>query len=478
MGRRRGSASIAGSPVLIGAVTTLVVLVAVFLAYNANNGLPFVPTYNVKAELPSAANLVKNNDVRIGGERVGAVTDINPIRHADGTVGAVITMNLEKKVDPLPVDSTLIVRPRSALGLKYVEITPGQSGSGYAAGSTIPLSQASPHPVEIDEVLNMFDEPTRTGSQRTLQGFGDALAGRGSDLNTAILAFRPLFKDLQPVAQNLAAPQTELKRFFPALNRVASAVAPVAGVQAELFGNLDTTFTALASVAVPFIQDTIAKGPATLSTVTAELPKQRPFIENLTAFMGELRPGVAVLPRTAPVLGDALVAGTRTLPKTPPTNRELASTFRKVQAFATDPLVPIGVERLNHTFQSLKPTLAFVTPAQTTCNYVTLFLRNVASLLSVGDADGTWQRFIQVITPTGPNNEGFPSSAPANGGNPTPLEAQKNHLHTNPYPNTASPGQPKECEAANETYAVGKTVIGNVPGNQGTHTDGQVKGQG
>jgi hypothetical protein len=37
--------SIAANPVLIGAATTLVVIVAVFLAYNANNGLPFVPTY-------------------------------------------------------------------------------------------------------------------------------------------------------------------------------------------------------------------------------------------------------------------------------------------------------------------------------------------------------------------------------------------------------------------------------------------------
>ena len=47
---RRGGASIAANPVLIGAATTLVVVVAVFLAYNANNGLPFVPTYALKAE--------------------------------------------------------------------------------------------------------------------------------------------------------------------------------------------------------------------------------------------------------------------------------------------------------------------------------------------------------------------------------------------------------------------------------------------
>ena len=51
----------------------------------------------------------------------------------------------------------------------------------------------------------------------------------------------------------------------------------------------------------------------------------------------------------------------------------------------------------------------------------------------------------------------------------------ENHLHANPYPNTAAPGQTKECEAGNEDYLVGKTLIGNVPGNQGTTTQGQVK---
>jgi phospholipid/cholesterol/gamma-HCH transport system substrate-binding protein len=469
MGGRRGAAALTGSPVLIGAVTTLVTIVAVFLAYNANNGLPFVPTYDVKAELPNAANLVKGNEVRIGGERVGSVSKIEPVHHADGTDTAVISMKLEKRVDPLPVDSTILVRPRSALGLKYVEITPGRAGAGFRAGATVPLSQAQPHPVEIDQFFNMFDEPTRIGQQKSIQGFGDALTGRGQDLNEAIRLFRPLFRDLQPVATNLAAPQTQLTRLFPALNRTSGLVAPVAQQQADLFANLDTTFTSLASVARPFIQETISKGPPTLDVVTAELPKQRPFINNLAEFMHELRPGVAVLPSTAPVLADALTAGRKALPETPAMNKQLEDVFRHLQQFSTDPLVPKGVNRLTHTFTSLKPTLKFLTPVQTQCNYVSLFLRNVASLLSVGDQNGTWQRFIQVVTPTGPNSETGPSSAPANG--PT-LE---NHLHSNPYPNTASPGQEKECEAGNEVYTPGKTVIGNVPGNQGLTTDGQVK---
>ena len=71
MSRRRGAASMLGSPVLVGAITLLVAIVAVFLSYNANSGLPFVPTYDLKAEFRNAANLVVGNDVRIGGQRVG-----------------------------------------------------------------------------------------------------------------------------------------------------------------------------------------------------------------------------------------------------------------------------------------------------------------------------------------------------------------------------------------------------------------------
>ncbi len=72
MDRRRRN-SLAASPLLIGAVTTLIVVVAVFLSYNANNGLPFVPTYNIKVALPEASGLQPSNQVRIAGTRVGVV---------------------------------------------------------------------------------------------------------------------------------------------------------------------------------------------------------------------------------------------------------------------------------------------------------------------------------------------------------------------------------------------------------------------
>ena len=469
---RRGAGSIAGNPVLIGAATTLVTIVAVFLAYNANNGLPFVPTYELKADVPNATNLVKGNDVRIGGSRVGVVSAIEPLRHRDGSVSALLTLKLQTNVQPLPRDSKLIVRSRSALGLKYVQISVGarklpggRPAPSFSSGDTIPLRNATPEPVEIDQVFNTFDQPTRQAAQENLLEFGNAFAGRGASLNEAIEVLPQLLPNLERVTRNLADPRTGLARFFRALNAAASEVAPVAEQQAQLFVNLDVTMRALSEVARPYIQDSISGGPPALDEAIRDFPFQRRFLANTEGLFRELRPGVAALRRAAPDLAGALEIGTPTLIRSQILNRRLIPLFQSLERFANDPRVPMGVRGLTSLVRSLDPTLAYLTPAQTVCNYATLFFRNTASLLSEGDTNGTWQRFIVVIAPDGPNNEGGPSSAPANG------PGTANYLHTNPYPNTASPGQPRECEAGTEPYLAGRKVIGNVPGTQQAATE-------
>ena len=461
-----GRSGVAGNPVLIGAATILVVLVAVFLAYNANQGLPFVPTYELRAEVPNAANLVVGNDVRIGGSRVGFVSGIEAERRDDGSTIAVLELSMERDVSPLPRDSTLIIRPRSALGLKYVEITRGGDDEGFDDGATIPLAAATPAPVEFDEVLSMFDDETREAAAANTTGFGDAFAGRGESINTAIGAFRPLLRNIIPVAQNLSSPDTNLRRFVGKLADAAAIVAPAAETQAELFVNLDTTFAALREVARPYIQDSISGGRPALDAAIRSFPIQRPFLRNTEGLFRELRPGARALRTSAPTIADALVEGTRVLPRTPPFNRRLLSLLEELQTFAEDPMVPRGLRATTAGLRSLNPTLAYLTPAQTVCNYATLWFRNVASLLSEGDRNGTWQRFIIIATPQGPNNEGGPSNAPANGPN------EDNYLHTNPYPNTAAPGQPRECEAGNETFDIGRQVIGHDAGTQPARTEG------
>ena len=131
------------NPVLVGAVTTLVTVVAVFLAYNANNGLPFVPTRQLNVDVPSGSNLVKGNEVREGGYRIGVVTKITPVTMPSGQTVARLQLKLDKKVGKIPADTRITIRPRSALGLKYLQFERGSSHRYLQDGDTIPLDQTT-----------------------------------------------------------------------------------------------------------------------------------------------------------------------------------------------------------------------------------------------------------------------------------------------------------------------------------------------
>jgi hypothetical protein len=155
-------------------------------------------------------------------------------------------------------------------------------------------------------------------------------------------------------------------------------------------------------------------------------------------------------------------------------NAQLAESSKALAAFGQNPVVTLGFEDLTQTLSVGNPLIAGLAPAQAVCNYFTLGFRNVASLESENVGVGAVARAGFVLAPTGPNNEGVPSSAPANGpstefsepvrpGAPLPKVNDNNHLHVNPYPNVAGPGQPQLCEAGNESYLPGQAVIGNAP---------------
>jgi len=471
MDRRRGS--LAANPLLIGALTTLIVSVAVYLSYNALNGLPFTPTYDIQVELNQANGLLHSNEVRIGGARVGLVDHIvarqNP---ATGRVSAIAYLKLEKGVEPLPANTRAIVQSVSALGLKYLLLEKGNSSQTLKAGATIPAANTR-EPVQIEELFKMFDEPTRTASQQNLNIFGDTFAGRGLGLNETIATLPPLLKNVTPVLHNLASSQTNLHGLWIALERTASEVAPVAQQQANLYSNLDTFFSAFASVA-PSIEQVIEGGPAALHQAIFSLPFQAPFVEKSTEFARLLRPSAVNLSTAAAPLGHAFEVGTVNLREATSLNTQLATASKDLQEFIANPVVTLGLEDLTQTTQAGGPLVAGLAPAQTTCNYFTLFFRNIASLLSQGTGVGTLARAAVLFSPLGPNAEGGPSSEPANGGSEkvgiSPL-VDNNHLHFNPYPNVAGPGQPRVCEAGNEKFIPFQTVIGNVPGASGTTHD-------
>ncbi len=467
---RNRNGGFAVSPVLVGAVTVLVIIVAVFLAYNANNGLPFVSTYNLKARVPNADALVKANEVRIGGARVGVVKSVVPVQLKNGEVEAELTLSLDKSAEPIPNDSTLLIRPKSPLGLKYLQITPGSSKVGFKAGETIPVRYATPEPGDIDKFFDMFNARTRRGIQRNLAGFGNALAGRGPQLNEAIGALRRLVEQGEPAAANLAAPSTNFGGFFRALEALSATVAPVATEQASMFAALNQTFAAFANVSRPYIAETIEKGPGTLDTVNAGLPKINPFLHDTARFFTALRPGARALAETSPIIAESLHAGIPALNATPALNNQLLPTAEALLKFQQAEGTMTGLDLLASLNVNLKAPLRFITPAQTTCNYFALAFRQLANASSQGNKYGRWLNFISFPPPEGPNSESGQASAPANG------PEKINHLHYNPLPNTAAPGQTRGCEAGNEKYVTGKTVIGESPEVWGTTTNGKAKG--
>ena len=107
---------------------------------------------------------------------------------------------------------------------------------------------------------------------------------------------------LQPVMHNLASPSTGLARFINALGATAAEVAPVAEIQAQAFGSLDTTFTALAEVARPFIQESISEGPPTEETAIRTLPQIRTLLANSTELFRDLEPAAVALQQDSPTI--------------------------------------------------------------------------------------------------------------------------------------------------------------------------------
>jgi virulence factor Mce-like protein len=470
MNRRRSS--LAASPLLVGALTTLIAVVAVFLSYNANNGLPFIPTYNIKVALPEGSGLENSNQVKIAGTRVGIISSLTPHQNPrTGVITAIANLKLEKKIESLPVDTRAIVQSVSPIGLKYLELEKGTSHETIKAGQEIPVSQTR-EPVDIEELFNMFDKKTRTAIKVNTNNFGDGLAGRGPTLNNVIAELRPLVTRAIPVLHNLAAPSTGLHELFVALDRVASQTAPIANTQAEYFVNLDTFFKAFASVA-PSIEAANREGPASLQQATYSLPHEAHFYENAAEFMHLLRPSAEDLRTVAPQLGHAFSVGAKNLAAATALNTRLSESSKALAEFTQNPIVPLALEDFQQTLEIGNPLLAGVAPEQANCNYWTLAFRNVASLEAENVGVGTLARSAFVLAPSGVNNEGYPSSAPANGPSeeriantkpPKVYDAKNNHLHANPYPNVTGPGQPAGvCEAANENYVAGTPEIGNLP---------------
>ena len=343
---------------MVGAITTLIVVVAVFLAYNANNGLPFVPTYRVSVDVPNASRLVRNNEVRIGGNRVGVVESIDAVTQRpdqrrsasrSATARARSTRHLRRpgrrRRRPAQPEARRERRADSRRTRSSGSATspPSASSTWRSPAGTVP---AAPEGFTFDGT-NDNDDPdddddadplarrgrprttapttapsstrpssttsatpstsaTRNAGRQNLIGFGDALAGRGASLNLAIEALNPLLTNLKPVAEALdRAGHAASPRFFPELGDVGPDRRPGRRPsRPSCSRNMAITFGAIGADPAEAAGDDLRAARRRCRPGSTCCPPSRPSWPSSPSSSQRLKPGVRQLRLALPDLNE------------------------------------------------------------------------------------------------------------------------------------------------------------------------------
>jgi ABC-type transporter Mla subunit MlaD len=335
-------------------------------------------------------------------------------------------------------------------------------------------------PVQIDQVFDMFNAPTRAAIDQDLIGFGDTLTGRGAALNDTLASLPALLYYLRPVAQYLSAPPTQLTRFFTTLDTFMRVVAPVAQTNAQLFTDMATTFEAF-SRDPQALEQTIAKSPSTLTVSTTSLKAQQPFLTDFASLGRSLTPASAELGQALPEVNPALEAGTKTLKRTPPLNARLQGVMNALKTLALAPGTNVALNGLTDTVGTLNPMVRYLGPYQTVCDYWNYWWTFLSEHISEATSFGFAQRaLLNQTNPLQSNNVGTQgATAPVDGPKSfpsTPLGGTE-FLHAQPYGAAIDNQGNADCETGQRGYPLklnnfdpqGRTlgIDAHTPGDQG-----------
>jgi len=182
--------------------------------------------YTLTAYFLSAEGLTQENDVVINGARVGKVLSVG-VAADDGPShgGAQVVMAIDRGSAPLHRGTRATIRPKGLLGNPFVELTAGpSSGAAIASGGTLPL-QDTASPVDLDQVMDLFDPQTRARIQTLTKEGGIALANRGSDLNLFLAALPAITQDASTVTDRIASQDQQLSALDVEFDRIAQMMA-------------------------------------------------------------------------------------------------------------------------------------------------------------------------------------------------------------------------------------------------------------
>jgi virulence factor Mce-like protein len=279
----------------------LAVVAAAFVSAGAGGEGP----YHVKAIFDNAAFVVKGEDVKVAGVRVGQISDLDVT--ADNK--AAITLAIEDPAfQDFREDATCKVRPQSLIGEEYVDCVPTgvrQAGEPLppalkqdADGSRVlPVSNTSAS-VDLDLIGEALRRPYRERLSIIVAELGTGLAGRGRDLNEVIRRANPALRETDKVLRLLARQNETLEQLAVDSDRI---MGPLAREREHVSGFVENAGEVAEATAER--REALEAG---LQRFPRFLQELRPTMARLGSLADEMTPVVSDLGDAAPRLNTFL----------------------------------------------------------------------------------------------------------------------------------------------------------------------------
>jgi phospholipid/cholesterol/gamma-HCH transport system substrate-binding protein len=320
--------TVARTAVLIG--VALVAALAIYLFAMRGSGHEYTLIFE------NAGQLVKGDNVQIGGRAVGTVKGIELTSRNQ----AAIRVNVEEPYAPLREGTEAVIRLTSLSGIanRYVALSPGPDASRTLPDhSTIPISQTTTA-VDLDQLFNTLNPKARKDLQGVIDGFRTQLDGKGPQAAEATEYFNPLLSSARRLVNETTEDEDALTRFIVSSSRTVSAIADRRDDLAALVGNANATTGAIASEntalseALKLLPTTLRRGNSTFVNLRATLDDLDPLVadskpatKDLAPFLRELRPLVRDAKPT--------IADLSTLVRRPGADNDLVEATRKLPGF-------------------------------------------------------------------------------------------------------------------------------------------------
>jgi phospholipid/cholesterol/gamma-HCH transport system substrate-binding protein len=291
-----GSVSVAGRVAAVGAVVAAIVIVAIVLF--AGGG-----SYSVTAYFQNAAQLVKGNQVEIGGSPVGSIDDIRITDNGQ----AAIKMSIEDDHQPLPEGTQAVIRQASQSGIanRYVELElpPGRKDGKVTKipdGGKIAITKTTTT-VDLDQLFNTLDPPTRSALQAFFRNSAAEFKGKTAQQRQAFRYLNPALSTSSRVFGELNRDNPLLSRFLGDSAKLVNALAEKRTQLTDLITNANTTFRALGSQRVALMEaisrlpDFMRQANTTFVNLRAALDDVDPLVNASKPVAKKLRPFLHVL---------------------------------------------------------------------------------------------------------------------------------------------------------------------------------------